>query len=406
MNEEENRLEHFGSNDKSNTDFDTSAVIAQAESDKIAQNESRVESSDDAFGSDDVESKKSLDNPLADASNDDMGTTKSAEKPAEQPAVASESVDDIFAKAATELPDLPTDLTAEEDSAKETEEKLDVDSSLDEEKTERESLEDAIEQLNQESDAAPIDELGLDKKNDMASEMRKELDAVDAKDDNNENAAAGSTENAWKLNQAATNKKEPSMDNFDNASNMTAGSKEKKKCGVGIKIFAFLMTVLAILGCGATAYLMFSDGKTEILGRSVVSSKMGDKKEKQAAPSDNKNSQEVPVPVDSANTFQNIKIDYRSIATLEGQGADVSPRNIEIDDKGEYVVVVADIAMGEGGYAGVWYKRLESGATWQRLLSGQDAVQCSSLTDEQRELVKRFDNLDDMLDSQYITCEE
>jgi len=49
-------------------------------------------------------------------------------------------------------------------------------------------------------------------------------------------------------------------------------AKSDAKGGAGWKVATFLFAVLAVLGCGGLCYLMFVDGTTNILGRTITSS--------------------------------------------------------------------------------------------------------------------------------------
>ena len=401
MNEEENKLEHFGSNDKSSTNFDASAVIAQAESDKIAQNESRVEASGDDAIETDGDFAKTFDNPLATASDgDDALAEEKTEAPAaeEKPETPKESVDDIFAKAATELPDLPdsTPVAAKTDTDAP---KVDNTDDIMEEKTERENLEDAIEELNQDNDSVSIDELGLDKKADATAAIKKELEAAEVTETEDESAAE-EPKSAWKIDVAGKETKASASVSATGATAPIAAEKsEKKKSGIGLKIFAFLAVVLAILGCGSAAYLMFSDGKTELLGRTVVSSKSGSEKDKQTQTPDSED--------DGDDAISYPDIDYVSLRKLVGEENLFSPIKIGFDDDGEYIVVIANLATGtDFNKNGVWYKSVEDESPWKELQVNAQPVAplCHEFSDEQKELMEKFDSLDDDLDDQYIGC--
>ena len=62
------------------------------------------------------------------------------------------------------------------------------------------------------------------------------------------------------------------------------GPKEKKSGGAGWKVATFLFLILAVLGCCAACYLLFSDGTTKFLGREVSSKSEAAKKNNPSTP--------------------------------------------------------------------------------------------------------------------------
>jgi hypothetical protein len=143
---------------------------------------------------------------------------------------------------------------------------------------------------------------------------------------------------------------------------------------------------------------MFSDGKTELLGRTVVSSKSGSEKDKQT---------QTPDSGDDGDVISYPDIDYVSLRKLVGEENLFSPIKIGFDDDGEYIVVIANLATGtDFNKNGVWYKSVEDESPWKELqINAQPlAPLCHEFSDEQKELMEKFDSLDDDLDDQYIGC--
>ena len=101
----------------------------------------------------------------------------------------------------------------------------------------------------------------------------------------------------------------------------------------------------------------------------------------------------------------NLTVDYAKLQKLVGNGT-ITPLNIEYSADDEYLVVIADVAETNGGFAGVWYKSTAAGSSWKELEAGHQAGACSNYSDAQKELMNKFKTLDDKLGSDYIGCYE
>lgn len=136
-----------------------------------------------------------------------------------------------------------------------------LDEEAHEDKTDRESLEEAIEALDDSNDIEEVKE--------STEEPVEEEKSEPVEEEEGDREAIVAPTNDWKTKE-------------ENQPYMTVDEvvepKAKKKGGLGWKISTFLFLIIAIAGCGAAAYLFFSNGKTEFLGRRVTSEST-DKKE-------------------------------------------------------------------------------------------------------------------------------
>ena len=136
--------------------------------------------------------------------------------------------------------------------------------------TEREDLENAIEALSDSEETENLQDIVKDIKEDKAEEAKeaepeKKIDIeTEAKIEEalmDEESAKPEPKDGWKVKK-------------ENLRYMTVEEivdPKAKKGGLGWKIAAFLFLALAILGCGASAYILFNNGKTEFLGRVITS---------------------------------------------------------------------------------------------------------------------------------------
>ena len=149
-----------------------------------------------------------------------------------------------------------------------------------EEKTERESLEEAIEELNDSEETENLEKIEKDMDGEIETEDIEEIDekvsepAIEtpsqqmSDEEIDEKVAevlkehAAEPENGWKTK--AENQPYMTIDTVEEP-------KAKKKGGAGWKFATVFFLLLAVAGCGAAAYLFFNDGKTEFMGRTVVS---------------------------------------------------------------------------------------------------------------------------------------
>lgn len=171
-----------------------------------------------------------------------------------------------------------------------------------EDKTERENLEEAIEALDESDDIEEIKEESEDKPEEKPEEVSNDA----------EFAAPKEPETDWK-------KKE------DNRPYMTVDEviepKAKKKGGAGWKVATVFFLLLAIAGCGAAAYLFFNNGKVEFLGRRVVSEssdkKVTNPETPNSTPIDEKQKEDRAIYLDGYNlalkipdTLTNVSYEY------------------------------------------------------------------------------------------------
>jgi len=177
--------------------------------------------------------------------------------------------------------------------------------------------------------------------------------------------------------------------------------KEAKKSGMGWKIAAIVCLVLAIVGCGLSAYMLFGGDKVELMGRTITKSK-----------TEKKASNEAGEPSDSDDIETEFKFDYYSYA-LNYKGlvnlisADaVMPDKIDFTKDGKYIYVVAGISDGIGGYAGTYYREAKKGSSWQVLQEGHDLPNCSEIDAAKKKFMSDYKYIDDDLESRYIGCYE
>ena len=139
-----------------------------------------------------------------------------------------------------------------------------------EEKTERENLEDAIEALNESEETEKLVKI----EKDMKGEAKAPAEARPINEENSEaidellkesESTPAEPINAWK-----TKKEDQAYMNNEQAAPVAA-PKEAKNSGMGWKIATVACLLLAIAGCGMSAYLMFNNGKVELMGRTITS---------------------------------------------------------------------------------------------------------------------------------------
>jgi hypothetical protein len=265
-----------------------------------------------------------------------------------------------------------------------------LDKEAHEDKTERENLEEAIEALDDSYDIEEVEKIDDSDKEEKAEEPEKadEPEEVDEpmefKEEPIEEAEPPLTD--WKAKP-------------DNQPYMTVDEviepKEKKKGGLGWKIATFLFLLIAIAGCGAAAFLFFSNGKINFLGRTVESYPEGKRP--------GQTQQQATKP---EFQFDEAKIDYASLRTLMPEGAVVSPIKVEYSKDGKYVFVIADVYTAETGYAGTWYRAVEKDSEWVELQAGQGLPLCSELDEAKLKMIEDYGYIDDDLESQYVGCNE
>ena len=260
-----------------------------------------------------------------------------------------------------------------------------------EEKTEREDLENAIEALNDSEETEKLEKIENDIKgepvNDQVAAAARELEE-----------AQEEPVNAWK------NKAENQAYMAAAPAPVTTGPKAKKKGGAGWKLATVFFFLLAAAGCGATAYLFFNNGKTELMGRVITSQEKGKAEQAKTAPS---NVPEVE-PAGAAFDFETSDLNYLGLAKLVGSDKNIVPKKINYTKDGKYVYVIAAVlpvgSEGAGAYYGVWYRENKKGSSWQQLQFGQDFMRCDALTDENKKFMEDYKYIDDDLGSKYIGC--
>ena len=280
-----------------------------------------------------------------------------------------------------------------------------------EDKTERENLEEAIEALNDSEETENLVDIEKDMKgedeeefvNDEPSEevkaAIKELEEADIEEtaitepkEEEAPVKKAEPENSWKTK--AENRAYMTIDTIEDP-------KAKKKGGAGWKFATVFFLLLAIAGCGAAAYLFFNNGKTEFLGRVVTS----ETKEASA-----KNTAKKPADEtieDSSFDFDANTIDYSGVKKLVSNDELIVPLVLDYTKDGKYVYLIGDIySAGSGGYAATFYRENKQGATWSVLQSGQAFTLCSNYTEAQKKFMSDYKYIDDNLNSKYVGCYE
>lgn len=157
-------------------------------------------------------------------------------------------------------------------------------SATEEDRTEREDLEDAIEALNDSEETENLEEIEKDIisegediepiEDEKPIEVKKPIDIKKPIDDFERKPIAKPV-NDWKA--------KPENKPFMTIDKIEDPKPAKKKCGKGWKVATFIFLLLAAAGCSATAYLFFVDGKIDLIGRTVESYKTGSKKDPKPA---------------------------------------------------------------------------------------------------------------------------
>ena len=167
-----------------------------------------------------------------------------------------------------------------------------------EDSTEREDLENAIEALNDSEETENLKEIA----NDINGDFDTDIEEIKTNDE----AQAEPVEEpvAAPVEEPAQPVEEPSNDwkqKGENKPYMTIDEvkepKEKKKTGAGWKVATFLFFILAAAGIGATAFLYFNNGKIQFAGRTIETYKSDEKTKSSNSNSDN--GQAVESEVDS-----------------------------------------------------------------------------------------------------------
>lgn len=274
-----------------------------------------------------------------------------------------------------------------------------------EDKTERENLEEAIEALNDSEETENL----VDIEKDMKGEDIEEIADIETGETKPEvepsddvKAAIEELENDVVKEPIATPAKKEEPENSwktkaENQAYMTIDTietpKDKKKGGAGWKIAAILFLLLAVAGCGTAAYLFFTDGKTNIMGRTIESYETGKKKDSKTS---------------SVNASEEEKFDAEKnlidVATLNKVTSDpgLKVEKLEYSADGKYMIAL----MTDSSAYGIWYKKVEKGSKWTMLQGGQAFTSCSNYTEEQKNLMTEFKSFDDNLGSRYIGCYE
>ena len=211
-----------------------------------------------------------------------------------------------------------------------------------EEKTEREDLENAIEALNDSEETEKLEKI----ENDIKGEPINEQVAAAARE---LEEAQEEPVNAWK------NKAENQAYMAAAPAPVTTEPKAKKKGGAGWKLATVFFFLLAAAGCGATAYLFFNNGKTELMGR-VVTSETKEKNESKA-PKDEE-VQSGAVVSDSDYIYlksQGVKIKLPKDTTtpFEWDGKTLVLWSAQSDSPRQYVPSFADPESNTSGMAAV-----------------------------------------------------
>lgn len=282
-----------------------------------------------------------------------------------------------------------------------------------EDKTERENLEEAIEALNDSEETENLVDIEKDMKGEDIEEIAEvKVEEVEAKPEEEPSddvkAAIEELENdVAKEPIAMPSRKEEPVNSWktkaENQAYMTIDTvetpKEKKKGGAGWKFAAVFFLLLAVAGCGTAAYLFFTDGKTELMGRVITS---------EAKESNSKNSAKKPsgnVSDDGSFDFEASSIDYSGVTKLIANNELIAPLALDYTKDGKYIYLIADI-YGTGGYAATFYRENKKGAEWQILQSGQAFVTCDKYTDAQKKFMSDYKYIDDGLNSKYVGCYE
>ncbi len=155
--------------------------------------------------------------------------------------------------------------------------------------SEREDLENAIEALNNfddsnNSDIEPVETAPEEPKNDAMLDIdsvleneapvEEKTEAAPAQDAQPEPEVAPAPEEQLNNNWKIEKDNQIDMDNTNTTPNtnaFAAAPKAKKSGGAGWKVATFVFLALAILGCGFAAFLVFSDGKTQFMNRTISS---------------------------------------------------------------------------------------------------------------------------------------
>ena len=157
-----------------------------------------------------------------------------------------------------------------------------------EDSTEREDLENAIEALNDSEETENLKEIA----NDINGDFDTDIEEIKTNDE----AQAEPVEEpvAAQVEEPAQPVEEPSNDwkqKGENKPYMTIDEvkepKEKKKTGAGWKVATFLFFILAAAGIGATAFLYFNNGKIQFAGRTIETYKSDEKTKSSKSNSDN-----------------------------------------------------------------------------------------------------------------------
>lgn len=282
-----------------------------------------------------------------------------------------------------------------------------------EDKTERENLEEAIEALNDSEETENLVDIEKDMKGEDIEEIAEvKVEEVEAKPEEEPSddvkAAIEELENdVAKEPIAMPSRKEEPVNSWktkaENQAYMTIDTvetpKEKKKGGAGWKFAAVFFLLLAVAGCGTAAYLFFTDGKTELMGRVITS---------EAKESNSKNSAKKPsgnVSDDGSFDFEASSINYSGVTKLIANNELIAPLALDYTKDGKYIYLIADI-YGTGGYAATFYRENKKGAEWQILQSGQAFVTCDKYTDAQKKFMSDYKYIDDGLNSKYVGCYE
>ena len=273
-----------------------------------------------------------------------------------------------------------------------------------EDKTERENLEEAIEALNDSEETENLVDIEKDMKGEDIEEIAEQkVEEVEAEPEEEPSddvkAAIEELENdVAKEPITMPSKKEEPVNSWktkaENRAYMTIDTietpKEKKKCGAGWKFATVFFLLLAVAGCGAAAYLFFTNGKTELMGRTVESYETGKKKSSKSANSSTKN--------EEFDAEKNL-IDVATLNKVTSDPA-LKVKKLEYSADGNYLIAF----MTDSSAYGIWYKKVEKGSTWTMLQGGQALTGCSDYTEEQKKLMNEFKTFDDDLDSNYIGC--
>lgn len=147
-----------------------------------------------------------------------------------------------------------------------------------EDSTEREDLENAIEALNDSEETENLKEIANDINGDFDTDIEEIKTNDEAQAEPVEEPVAAPVEEPTQPVEEPANdwkKKE------ENKPYMTIDEvrepKEKKKTGAGWKVATFLFFILAAAGIGATAFLYFNNGKIQFAGRTIETYKSDEK---------------------------------------------------------------------------------------------------------------------------------